>query len=355
MVSEMRSLFLCLPLLIGATSISGCSLPYYWQAAAGQLELLGEREPVPDVLADPEQSEATRLALQHATEVREFAVTELGLPDNDSYRSYTDLGRRYVVWNVVAAEEFSLTARQWCFPIAGCVTYRGYFDEDDARSYAEKLDAEGLDTYVAGVSAYSTLGYFSDPILNTMLTGGELYVAGTIIHELAHQRFYIAGDTELNEAFASAIEEYGVQRWLSLNGDVEALETYRGRQQRREAFYRLVTNQQERLRAIYAADATPDEMRREKRAAFATLVAEYETVRGSWAGSNDYESWFSPPLNNAKIASVTAYSGLLPSLRAYLTQHGLDAFYAEMEALSELSAEERESRIESYLRVAALP
>lgn len=351
----MRSLLVCCVLLISVTSISGCALSYYWQAAAGQLELLGQRSPIAEVLDDPEQSEATRTALRHAVAVREFAVSELGLPDNGSYRSYADLGRPYVVWNVIAAEEFSVDARQWCFPIAGCVTYRGYFDEAAAERYAEGLGAEGLDTYVAGVSAYSTLGYFSDPILNTMLTGGELYIAGVIFHELAHQLFYISGDTQLNEAFASAVEEYGMQQWLSSVGDAQALHEYRNRQNRREDFFRLVTDQQTRLREIYASPTTPEEMRAAKQAAFATLITEYENVRRSWGDSTDYENWFSQPLNNAQIASVTAYSKWLPSLRFYLRQHGLEAFYAEMAQLTELPESERALRIATYLATASLP
>lgn len=342
-------------LLIGVTLISGCALPYYWQAAAGQLELLGQRVPISEALADPEQREAIRTALRYAADIREFAVSELSLPDNDSYRSYVDLGRSYVVWNVIAADEFSIDARQWCFPIAGCVTYRGYFDEAAANRYAARLSAQGLDTYVTGVSAYSTLGYLSDPILNTMLTSGKFYIARVIFHELAHQRFYISGDTELNEAFASAIEEYGVQRWLSHTGDQQGLKAYQKQQSRRQDFFRLVTDQQARLREIYAAPITLDEMRYAKSAAFAVLVTEYENVRRSWGSSVDYESWFLTPLNNAKIASVTAYSKWLPNLRFYLNQHGLEAFYTEMAHLAELPGPERALRVASYSATISLP
>ena len=350
----MRSLLVCCVLLISLTLISGCALSYYWQAAAGQLELLGQRTPISEVLADSEQTDATRAALLRAVEMREFAISELGLPDNDSYRSYVDLGRPYVVWNVVAAEEFSIDARRWCFPIAGCVTYRGYFDQVDAERYAEGLSAEGLDTYVAGVSAYSTLGYFSDPLLNTMLTGGELYIASIIFHELAHQLFYIKGDTELNEAFASTVEEYGTELWLLKEGDVQAVEAYRRRQQRREDFFRLVSNQQARLRDIYQLASSPDEMRAAKRAAFQTLVTEYEMLRVDWGTSTDYENWFSRPLNNAQIASVVAYNRWLPSLRAYMSLNGPDALYAEMARLAELPDAEREARLSSYLATTAL-
>ena len=350
----MRSILVCCVFLISLASISGCSLSYYWQAAAGQLELLGQRTPISEVLADTDQSETTRAVLLRATEMREFASSELGLPDNDSYRSYADLGRPYVVWNVIAAEEFSVDARRWCFPIAGCVTYRGYFNQIDAERYAERLRAEGLDTYVAGVNAYSTLGYFSDPILNTMLTGDELYIASIIFHELAHQLFYIPGDTELNEAFASIVEEYGTELWLLKEGDSQAVEAYRSRRLRREDFFRLVSSQQVRLRDIYQPTGPVDEMRAAKRAAFETMITEYEKLQVAWGGTTDYENWFSQPLNNAQIASVATYSRWRPNLRAYLRINGLEALYSEMAQLEELPDEEREVRLSAYLATASL-
>ncbi len=347
MVSWMRALLVCSVVLISAALVSGCALPYYWQAAAGQLELLSERVPITEVLEDPELSAATKEALLRTLQMRQFAVAELGLPDNDSYRSYADLGRPYVVWNVVAAEEFSVEPRRWCFPIAGCVTYRGYFDQRDAERYAERLRAAGLDTYVAGVSAYSTLGYFSDPVLNTMLTGDEYYIAGVLFHELAHQLFYIKGDTELNEAFATAVEEHGTQQWLLRDGDRLALEAYRRRLQRREDFYRLIGRHQARLRAVYGRPNTPERMRAAKRETFQTLLSEYATLKADWGGASDYDAWFSRPLNNAQLASVVTYSRWLPSLREYLRTRGLEALYAEMELLEDLPREARETRLEA--------
>jgi predicted aminopeptidase len=347
MVSWMRALLVCSVVLISAALVSGCALPYYWQAAAGQLELLSERVPITEVLEDPELSAATKEALLRTLQMRQFAVAELGLPDNDSYRSYADLGRPYVVWNVVAAEEFSVEPRRWCFPIAGCVTYRGYFDQRDAERYAERLRAAGLDTYVAGVSAYSTLGYFSDPILNTMLTGDEYYIAGVLFHELAHQLFYINGDTELNEAFATAVEEHGTQQWLLRDGDRQAIEAYRRRLQRREDFYRLIGRHQARLRTVYGRPNTPERMRAAKRETFQALLSEYAMLKADWGGASDYDAWFSRPLNNAQLASVVTYSRWLPSLREYLRTRGLEALYAEMELLEDLPREARETRLEA--------
>jgi len=344
----MRTLLRCGVVLISGVSVSGCAAPYYWQAATGHLDLLNQRAPISEALDDPDQSAATREALIRAVEIREFAISDLELPDNDSYRSYADVGRPYVVWNVVATEEFSVVARRWCFPVAGCVTYRGYFEQQDAERYAQSLSDEGMDTYVAGASAYSTLGYFSDPILNTMLTGGEQYVAGVIFHELAHQLLYIKGDTELNEAFASVVAEYGTQQWLLQEGDPQVIEAYRGRLKRREQFSQLIRDQQSLLQAIYERPDTPEEMRVAKRDSFLGLRSRYEALKADWGGVSDYDAWFSRPLNNAQLASVVAYSRWLPDLRAYLNRHGLTELYAEMALLEGLPPEARRTRVEAY-------
>ncbi|HEY5622382.1 MAG TPA: aminopeptidase [Gammaproteobacteria bacterium] len=340
---------------IPAFLLSGCALPYYWQAASGQLDLLSRRVPISEVIDDPDQSDETRAALQRALRMREYAVSSLGLPENDSYRSYADLGRRFAVWNVVAAAEFSVDPVNWCFPIAGCVSYRGYFSEEDAERYAARLRDDGYDTYVAGVTAYSTLGYFSDPLLNTMLPGGDSYVAGIIFHELAHQRSYIRGDTAVNEAFATAVSEFGTERWLEMTADVASVAEHRARADRREVFFDLITRYQDRLRSIYESPVSDAEKRVRKTQTLGDLVAEYETLKASWGGVSDYDSWFSQPLNNAQLASVVAYSRWLPNLRAYLDMHGLQALYAEMAVLEGLSPAEREGRLRGYLAAAPSP
>ncbi|MGI9259882.1 MAG: aminopeptidase, partial [Gammaproteobacteria bacterium] len=331
------------------TFLSGCALPYYWQAATGQLELLSSRIPISEALEDPEQTEATRSALARAVEIREYAVVSLGLPDNDSYRSFVDLGRPYVVWNVVAAEEFSVDPVDWCFPIAGCVTYRGYFEEDSAQRFAADLRTQGFETYIGGVSAYSTLGYFADPLLSSMLTGDEVYIAGIVFHELAHQRAYIKGDTAINEAFATVVAEFGTAQWLSQSGDLGVADGHSARRERRENFFALIARYQDRLRNLYSSDAPIEEKRALKSSTFANLLADYESLKGSWGGASDYDDWFSHPLNNAQLASVVAYSRWLPNFRAFLNGNGLEALYAEMEILEALSPEERESRLQDYL------
>jgi len=201
--------------------LAGCSAvdtaDYYWQGATGQLEILARAKPIPEAIAEsPDVSLKQRLA--RVQEIRAYASRELGLPDNGSYTRYTDLGRQFVVWNVFAAPELSLSPMQWCFPIAGCVNYRGYFNEKDARDEAARLTAAGDDVWVSGVPAYSTLGYFDDPILSTFVRWPETEVARMVFHELAHQVVYVKDDTQFNESFAVTVEEAGVRRWLAAQG-----------------------------------------------------------------------------------------------------------------------------------------
>jgi len=351
----MRLAVLNLVIVVYSTTLSGCALPYYWQAAAGQLELLRQRVTIEEVLMDADQDADTLASLSRVVQIRQFAVEELNLPDSGSYHSYVELGRAYVVWNVVATDEFSIEARRWCFPIAGCVSYRGYFDELDAERYADQLKVDGLDTYVAGASAYSTLGCFADPILSTMLTGGEPYIAGLIFHELAHQLAYIPGETELNEAFATAVAEHGTRRWLLRWGDSQALAAFAQRQSRRDDFYQLVAGQRSRLRVLFGSGKTETDMRAAKSAAVVLMRGEYQTLRENWGGAPDYDAWIRGPLNNAQLASVSAYSELLPGLRELIRANGLEGLYAEMERLEALSPDARRARVESQLAATAAP
>jgi len=329
--------------------MSGCVLPYYWQAAAGQLDLVRRRVPIETVLEDPSQPDRVKASLRRVVAMRRFAVDELGLPDNDSYATYADLERPYVVWNVVAAGEFSVEPEQWCFAFIGCVSYRGYFSRDAAEEFAATLRERGLDTYVAGATAYSTLGYFADPVLNTMLDGGDAYVAGVLFHELAHQRFYLRGDSALNEAFATVVQQYGTVQWLASHGAADDVTAYERRLARQDDFTALVAAQRERLAALYGSGAPPDALRADKAAAFETMRTEYARYKAAWGGVTDYDAWFSQPLNNAQLASVSTYRRWLPGLRGYLDQHGLDGLYAQMDALAELDESAREQRLEALL------
>lgn len=333
--------------------LGGCTLPYYWQAAAGQMELLGKRTPIEAVIANSQTSPQTRDALREVLEIRQFAVAELGLPENGSYATYVDIGRDFVVWTVVAADQFSVDPRTWCFPVAGCVSYRGYFNESSARRSAARLEAGGLDTAVAGATAYSTLGYFADPVLNTMIAGPRFHLAELLIHELAHQKFYVRDDSDLNEAFATAVAEYGTRRWLMHSGDPAGIDAYLEHVRKRAQFAELIDRQRARLRAIYAGEGQEDTKRRAKDAAFDTLQAEYDALKQTWVGGTNYDEWFSLPLNNAHVASVTTYRHWLPGLRWLLDANGLEVFYAEVKALGSLEMEQRRQRLQDWLDRAA--
>lgn len=343
-------------LLAASTAVASCALPFYWQAIGGQLELLRKRTPIEQLLADPALDSSLKSALGAVADIRKFAVTDLELPDNDSYTTYVDLERSYVVWNVVAADEFSVDPKRWCFPFAGCVAYRGFFDRADAERFQAQLVREGYDTYSGGSSAYSTLGYFADPVLSTMIGGGEQYVASLLFHELAHQKLYVKDDSEFSEAFATTVEEYGTTRWLQMHGRDGALDAYRRRLTYRTDFAELVRTQQTRLRKAFARPGTAEEHRTAKALAYDEMRADYASLKQTWGGSGDYDAWFAQPLNNATIAAVATYRRWVPVMRARIEQLGLTGFYAEMAELAKLDEAQRAARLESWLTsVSAVP
>jgi predicted aminopeptidase len=332
---------------LAATS-SGCALPYYWQAIGGQLDLLRKREAIEAIVGDADRDAELRTALRAAAELRRFAVTDLHLPDNDSYTTYTDLGRPYVVWNVVATEPYSVDPQQWCFPFAGCVNYRGYFEREDAEAFQRRLARRGFDTYSAGSTAYSTLGYFADPVLNTMLHRGVEDVAAILFHELAHQKVYVPGDSELSEAFATAVEEHGVEMWLRARGDRAGLERYANRVARRGEIAALVAAQQSRLRAVFAADSDEAAKRTAKASAFEQMRTEYASLKERWGGIQEYDAWFAGPLNNATLVAITTYRRWLPALKSHLRQVGFEQYYSDVAALADLPAHDRQLRLEEW-------
>jgi len=328
--------------------LSSCAMPFYLQAIGGQFELLRKRTPIEKVLADPSFDESVKATLAKVPEIRRFAFEELRLPHNESYTTYVDLGRPYVVFNVIATDEFSVNPKRWCYPFTGCVAYRGFFNRDAAERFRRALERDGLDTYLVGATAYSTLGYFADPILSTMVVGGEVGVASILFHELAHQVIYIKDDSSLSEAFATAVEEYGTELWLERNGDEAALERYRRKVQLRLEFGALVAAQQDRLRKIFAQNLPPEEMRAQKARAYELMREDYARLKEAWGGATDYDRWFDQPLNNAALASVATYRRWLPTLKAKLRELGPAAFYAEMHELAKMSAISRELVLESW-------
>ncbi|MBS0376605.1 MAG: aminopeptidase [Proteobacteria bacterium] len=332
--------------LLACLALPGC---YVLEAARGQLDLNARRVPVATLLAAPGTDPALRRQLEVATRIRDFASAALGLPDNASYRSYADLGRPYVVWNVFATPEFAVQPRTWCFPVAGCVAYRGYFDERRARGFALALEARGDDVAIGGVPAYSTLGHFADPLLSTMLRWDEVELAALVFHELAHQRLYVGGDTAFNEAFATVVEREGVRRWLEADGRGALLADYQAREARYARVAALVAGARARLRALYAQPLPAPELRAGKAAEFERLAAEYRSRREELGSGFDW--LFGPGLNNARLLAVATYQDCVPGLAARLAavEGDLGKFYAEARALA------RASRAARHAAVCAAP
>ncbi len=308
-----------------AAAFSGLPGCYYLHLAAGQLEMNRRREPIAEVTARPDTDLTLRRRLEYASRARDYAMSELGLPDNGSYRSYADLGRKYATWNLLAAPEFSVEPKRWCFPIAGCVSYRGYFDEQRAERAARRQARRGFDVHVGPSHAYSTLGHLKDPVLNTMLGYGDVELAAFIFHELAHQAVYAPSDSDFNEAFATVVENEGVRRWLAEAGHLDELEDFFGRRRRQQAIAESMVASRKRLAAIYASGKAPDELRAGKAAELAGLRAVLAAE-----GLKDAEG-----LNNARLTAVATYHRCVPVLAAELERHGnnLPAFYAAMKAI----------------------
>jgi predicted aminopeptidase len=318
-------------LLVLSSLLAGC---YYAQAARGQWELTRKREPIADVIADEATSEELAARLQLVQQARQFAVDSLALPDNDTYRTYADVERDYVVWNVFAAPEFSLQPRTWCFPVAGCVSYRGYFAKEAAEREAARLQAKGYDVAVGGVAAYSTLGKLKDPVLNTMMRWDDAELVAVLFHELAHQVLYVKGDSAFNESFATAVEEFGIQRWLDARGDADALARYREGRVLREKIMLRVDAARVDLEALYASGFGAETMRRDKRDRLRSLADEVAALMRS--GGRDPGGWLQGELNNARLVPMMLYQGRLPEFRALFDACGqrIECFYAEARKLA---------------------
>jgi predicted aminopeptidase len=319
--------------LLLAALVAGCeSLSYYSQAIGGHFQLLAAARPIDDWLADPATPTDLKSRLETAQRIREFASRDLHLPANRSYTSYADLGRRYAVWNVFAAPEFSVDPKPECFPFTGCVAYRGFFSEEEAQQYAERLRKQGYDVYVGGVLAYSTLGWFDDPLLSTFIRYPEAQVARLVFHELAHQLVYAKNDTTFNESFAVTVEEEGVRRWLEAQHRSAELEAFRAGQQRKREFYARVKETRERLKTIYASHLPAEQMLEQKRGEFARLHAAYPTAVPAEP-------------NNAFLVSVALYTELVPAFERLLAASGgnLDRFYARARELAHEPAAERDA------------
>jgi predicted aminopeptidase len=345
----MHSLWLRVLLFAGVLlfSMSCTTLGYYSQSVSGQLGVMARRQPVDDLINDPGTDPQLKQRLVMVQSMRRFASDTLVLPDNSSYTLYADIGRPFVVWNVFAAPELSLELKTWCYPFAGCVAYRGYFARADAVAYAERLREQGYDVYSGGVKAYSTLGWFDDPVLNTVMEYSEARLAGLIFHELAHAQLYVPDDTAFNESFATAVELAGVDAWLAQQGDAQAAREYREFHARKAAFYELVAQTRSELLAVYASDITDAQMRRAKQRLIGVMRERYAVLKRGWGGEGDFDAWFAADINNAQLGATSAYREYLPAFRQLLRHSDGDyaRFYAAAAKIGELPADERRRRL----------
>lgn len=333
--------------MLSVALLSCESVRYYSQAARGQLEILLGRKDIEALLRDDELPAELRSKLETVLAIRQFAETRLALEVDDNYATYVDLDREHVVWNVFAAEEFSTRAMEWCYPIAGCVSYRGYFSEPAALRYAQGLQAAGFDVYTGGVDAYSTLGWFDDSLLSTVLNRADHQLAGLIFHELAHQVVYLPGDTTFNESFASAVEREGVRRWLANTRQSGLVADAEQGLQRQQEFAQLVVAWRDRFAELYQQALPAEVMREHKRVLQDELRAAYRELQESWGGYAGYDNWFAQPLNNAQLSTVGSYNDLVPEFAALLDSHGGDmqAFFASVRELADMPVAEREERL----------
>jgi len=349
--------------IVTAAIFTGCqTVGYYAQAVRGQYQMLTQQRSCEKLLADPAADAELKTKLQLAGQICDFARRELKLPVNGHYRHYADLHRPYAVWNVCAAPEFSLEPKTWWYPIVGSLDYRGFFSERDARRYAATLGDRGFDVSVEGVEAYSTLGWFKDPLLNTFTHHDEAALAEILFHELSHQRVFASGDTDFNEAFATAAGEEGVRRWLRSKSDPATLEQYMSSLRRNREFVQLINATRDKLEIVYGAERTsagklkakknprnisPDELRRAKQRIFDALRRDYEKLKADWGGYTGYDEWLARGVNNAQLNSVATYYDLVPAFERLLQANSgdLEKFYAAAKKLAKLPKAERQRRL----------
>ena len=330
----MKHLFL----FFAAILCVGCSSAgYYWQAINGHAELLNSERPITEVLADKSIRPEVKQKLQRAQSIRRFASKALHLPDNNSYTQYADLHRPYALWNVVATPKYSIQAKQWCFVLVGCLSYRGYYDKHEAEAYAESLRQQGDDVMVSGARAYSTLGWLDDPLLNTMLYKDDARLAGIIFHELAHQQVYKKGFSSFNEAFATTVQVEGVFKWLAARHDLAGIKKYRQNFIRRLQFNQLLRTTREKLQQAYSEKDSEQQKVVAKQRIFAELKMNYQHIKQQWHGDTSYDAWMAQDLNNAYLALVGTYFDDVPYFRKLLKENNgnFAKFYKVVAAMTD--------------------
>jgi predicted aminopeptidase len=346
-------------LLAALAVVSGCqTVTFYSQAAKGQYQIFAHEKPIDELLADTNTPAELKARFVLLESLRSFAKANLALPVDDHYRKYVDVHRPFVVWNVEAAPEFSMQPKTWWYPLVGSLEYRGYFSKAGATNYAAFLRRKGYDVMVGGVEAYSTLGWFKDPILNTFIFDADADLAETIFHELGHQRVFARGDTDFNEAFATSVGQEGARRWLRASGNTNVYEKYVAEIQHTSEYALLIKQYRRRLEALYGdkedeegrVNATnqksavpPEQLRREKEQILDELKRDFSVMRTHWSEDSQYDDWFAQRLNNASLNSVAAYYGLVPAFENLLQLNGgdLEKFYNEVERLSKMSKKQR--------------
>src|ERR1051325_3205911 len=348
---RVRKWLVCAALALIVLAVSGCkTISFYSQAIKGQYQIFAHEEPIDQLVAGPNTPDRLKQRLELLRSLRGFAEQDLKLPVDGHYRKYVDVHRPYVVWNVEGAPEFSLEPRSWWYPLLGRLDYRGYFSRDGATRYGSVLQNKGYDVYVGGVEAYSTLGWFKDPILNTFIFDPDPDLAEIIFHELGHQRVFARGDTDFNEAFATTVGQEGARRWLRSKGDTDAYEKYLAELRRTDQFVHLIMTTRARLAELYGDERTEEgrlkttrakegvpkeQLREQKRRILAGLQTQYAQLKVEWGGATDYDQWFARQVNNAQLNSVAAYYDLLPGFDRLLAQNGgdLEKFYTAAERL----------------------
>ena len=348
----------CLFLSLLAVGITGCStLGYYQQAIVGQWQLLAKRRPLDEVLVDTQVSSEVKSRLMVAQQLRVFAADTLHLPVADSYSTYVDVGAPYVVWNVFAAPEFSLTMKTFCYPVAGCVSYKGFFAKASAAALTQALAADGNDTFYGGIAAYSTLGWFADPLLSTFIARDDTALAALLFHELAHKVVYIPGDTRFNESFATAVERYGLRQWLPLQGDGQvqgkAYNDYLLTTQRRGEVIDLILATREALALVYALDVDESDKRQRKRDLIENLRRNYQVLALQWGTSGPFRAWMAADINNARLGAVADYNDWVPAFERWLASldGDLPAFFAAVEYLAEADKVSRDQYLETFMAI----
>ena len=331
-----------------AGAVSCSTVKFYTQAIGGQGEILRKSRPFEEVRADESVPDKVKGKLDVVNDIREFAESELGLSAKRQYDRYADLGREHVVWVVFATPELSLEARTWRYPLIGELEYRGYFKEKDATALADRLRSEGEDVYLGGVDAYSTLGVFRDPILNTFVGRHDAYLAELLFHELTHQRIYLKGDTDFNEALATAVGEEGARRWLKARGSLRDLAAYESETKLVREFIGLAMATREKLDAVYGNPGLSDETKREaKERVLKAFEKEAMIMNRRQGGSLKIEKWFEKPVNNARLNSLDTYYQLVPAFETWIAEcdGDLERFFERVKAMRKLDRDERRERL----------